>query len=328
MASRFSGLRLITSLRFWRSLLLRGLVPLVALPIDLLLAQAGGTTPVQPPRATLLEADRAASRAVHRSGMASGLAGALADDALLLYEGAPIVAGRDRALRVLAAQPALANLRMQWLPLVVTVSADGSLGVTYGTTVISNGVMPPDSGLAFGRYVSVWQPTPEGGWKIVAHLQTGLADPAAVVIPELPGAASGVDPMSPTTGAASAFAQADAEFARLAADSGAPAAFAAFAAPDATIFAATGEILIGPATIRARMLEARSARSLWSWQPRFAAGAAGGDLGFTVGEAVIRSQSPTGVAATYYSKYLTVWRRQPDGRIRFIVDAGNARPER
>lgn len=304
MNSRFSGLRLIT----------------VALPIDLLLAQAGGTTSLPPPRATLLEADRAASRAVHRSGMATGLAGALADDVLLLYDGAPIVAGRDRVLRVLAAQPALANLHMQWLPLVVTVSADGSLGVTYGTTVISNGALPPDSALAFGKYVTVWRPTPEGEWRIVAHLQTGLADPAAVVMPEMPGAASG----APT----GAFAQADAAFARLAADSGAPAAFAAFAAPDATIFAPSGEMLIGPATIRTRMLEARSARSLWSWQPRFAAGAAGGDLGFTVGEAVIRSQSPTGVAAIYYSKYLTVWRRQPDGRMRFIVDAGNARPER
>jgi hypothetical protein len=44
-----------------------------------------------------------------------------------------------------------------------------------------------------------------------------------------------------------------------------------------------------------------------------------------VGEAtirVIRGGNP----GTFYSKYLTVWRRMPDGSIRFLVDGGNARP--
>jgi ketosteroid isomerase-like protein len=38
-----------------------------------------------------------------------------------------------------------------------------------------------------------------------------------------------------------------------------------------------------------------------------------------VGEASIRTRH-------YYSKYLTVWKRQPDGAWKFVADGGNERP--
>lgn len=52
------------------------------------------------------------------------------------------------------------------------------------------------------------------------------------------------------------------------------------------------------------------------------AGGGAADLGFTVGESVItgKGEDPS------YGKYLTLWRREPGGAIRYIADGGNARP--
>jgi ketosteroid isomerase-like protein len=50
--------------------------------------------------------------------------------------------------------------------------------------------------------------------------------------------------------------------------------------------------------------------------------AATGDLGYTVGIAVRRGAD----GRVGYTKYLTVWRRQPDGEWRWVVDGGSPRP--
>jgi hypothetical protein len=51
-------------------------------------------------------------------------------------------------------------------------------------------------------------------------------------------------------------------------------------------------------------------------------GTDGGSIGWTVGEATI---TPTGGTALH-TKYLSVWEAGPDGTLRFIIDAGSARP--
>jgi len=250
-----------------------------------------------------------------------GLADALTGDALFLYEGAPIVAGRAKVLGLLKSQPALSGLRVQWQPLVALVSSDGSLGATWGVTAISS-AGKPDSALRFGKYISTWRRGAGGAWQLAAHVDMGLATGTPVLTTNLTEGSprSG----NPLTGAGGAFAQADIDFAKLAAASGAPVAFAAFAAPDAATLPGSGEIIVGPPAIKARMLESPSAAATWAWHPVYSEGAASGDLGFTVGEATIRVPGANG-ATEYHSKYLTVWRRQPDGAVRFVVDGGNGR---
>src|SRR5262249_28182146 len=117
------------------------------------------------------------------------------------------------------------------------------------------------------------------------------------------------------------FSAADLAFSRMAGDSGAPAAFYRFGAPDVITFAGTGELNVGPANLRARMLEGRAATAAWSWHPVLSFSAASGDLGTTIGEAVIKLGNDAS-----YSKYITIWQRQPDGSIKFIVDGGSSRP--
>ena len=275
----------------------------------LLLALAQAPAPSPAARESLLVRDRAASAAVAREGYARGLEPSLADAAILLLDGAPIIRG-DSATRWLGTQRELRAKRIQWQALAAIIAADGSLGVTYGVTTIA-----ADTGLLrFGKYITIWR-RQGGEWRVAAQVLTGaglLANPeraprAAVSAP-----------------AAGDFAAADLAFARMARDSGAAAAFAAYAAPNGVIFPGSGEVVTGPDAIRARMSENR-ARTAWVWAPVFAGGSGSGDLGFTVGEATIRS-TVGDATSTFYSKYLSVWRRMPDGAIRFLADAGNSRP--
>ena len=121
------------------------------------------------------------------------------------------------------------------------------------------------------------------------------------------------------------FAQADLAFARLAADSGAATAFGRFVAPDGMTLAGTGELNIGPAAVRARLAQSPAATARWVWRPLITFAAASGDLGVTIGEATILRTDVEPNAASY-SKYLTVWQRQPDGSLKFVVDGGSGRP--
>ena len=157
---------------------------------------------------------------------------------------------------------------------------------------------------------------------MAAHVDMGLVSGTPVLSASVKdGSPLGGNPLS---GAGAAFAQADIDFAKLAAASGGPVAFGAFAAPDAATLPGSGEIVVGPPAIKARMLESPVAAATWAWHPVYSEGAASGDLGFTVGEATIKIPGPNGVT-DYHSKYLTVWRRQPDGSVRFVVDGGNGR---
>src|SRR5438046_704858 len=63
------------------------------------------------------------------------------------------------------------------------------------------------------------------------------------------------------------------------------------------------------------------------WRPVAGDVAAGGDLGFTVGEAEIHTVAPDGAPRTSYTKYLTVWRRTDAGEWRYVIDGGNDRPQ-
>jgi ketosteroid isomerase-like protein len=279
---------------------------------------------VETPRAareSLLAAERSVAQAVGRAGLARGLRPVLAADGLLLFEGAPIVAGPEAAERVTDAAADLSRLRVEWLPVGAHLSPDRTLGVTYGLSVARDRGAGDTAGSRVSNYISVWRRA-DGRWTLAAHVQTGLLAGAGPtyppVLPPAPTPAQRVD------GHGAPFAAADRAFARLAADSGAATAFATFVAPTGAVFGAGGEILAGPDAIGTRMRENPN-RTEWWWEPRFAEASADGLLGYTVGEAVIAVTRADG-RSVFSSKYLTVWRRLPDGAIRFLVDGGNARP--
>lgn len=271
------------------------------------------------PRASLIQADQALAGHTLKQGLAAALAPVLDDSAVILIAGAQPTSGKSRIDRLLQSQPRFQSVRMQWFPVIVAVSQDGRFGVTTGMSVLNAPNQPGDSSSSYGHYIAVWRRVGEGPWKVLALLENGVANPDSTVIPAELRSNSGS--LSISDGA-KPYAQADLDFARLAADSGAPLAFGAWAAPDVTTPPGTGIMAIGPAQIRARIGGGAGANVPWEWHPVWGAAAGSGDLAATIG----LSRIGTG-DQVYTGKYLTIWRRQPDGSLRFILDSGNDRPD-
>ena len=262
-------------------------------------------------RAALLAADRAASDLSSDSGFVAALSKSLDRGGVLLWPGAPVVFGADEARQVMAATSARDTTRLTWQPLGVELARDSTLGVTWGVAVITPRLTPGTPHV--GRYTAAWR-RDAGRWSISALLFTGVKPMATSPAPGIPLSRAA----APATGPAGHFVTADLAFAALAGDSGAVVAFRTWASPDAVVSGGSGLLTRGPDAIASGV----AGNAVWRWHPVAAGSSRAGDLGWTVGEAVIQPETgePT------YSKYLTVWTRTPGRAIRFLTDGGNARP--
>jgi len=261
---------------------------------------------------TLLAADRAAAERSLREGPGSALIAVLGPDGAVLWPGAPVVAEREPVRRLFSGVR-FDSTTFTWEPLGAELSADSTLGLTWGVSLrasVRGGATPPVG----GRYLASWR-LEASRWELTAIAFTGNAAPAAAPPKDLPLRL----PALTTTGTAGRFVAADLAFAGLAADSGAALAFERWAAPKARLH---GHVLtVGPAAIGRAI--GSGGKATWRWHPVLAWTTPAGDFGFTVGEATITPENGN----IAYSKYLTAWRRFADGRIRFVADGGNSRPE-
>lgn len=274
-------------------------------------------------KASLLAADRAAA------ADEAALRRAMAPRAVVLLGGADILHG------VAAYDPHLAQAappRGTWTPVHAVVSADGTFGCTTGVLHRT----PADSTQASaGRYASCWRRGRGGAWRLLA-LSIAVAPPSVRSLPDsiaAPPGSTGVPftrqrrPRRQNAGEArpaQAMADADRAFGRYSADSGGPAgAFSRWIAEDGMMLGARPTPVRGPAQAR-EAFAAFPTTGRFEWAPvdSLAAASRDGSLGFTVGEARI---APT-PAVVSYSKYLTVWRREPNGSYRWIFDIGSDRP--
>jgi hypothetical protein len=261
-------------------------------------------------RAAVLKAELAAAELSSDSGLGTAILRNIHRDGILLWPGAPVVAGAD--LKRLVGTPQLESLHLTWQPLGIEVARDSTLAATWGVAAasVSRSAIAPE----IGNYIAAWRR--EGNhWTVAAMVFAGFR---RLTPPGLTDQVAGRRRAIDAGGTAGHFIAADIAFARLAADSGAAVAFERWAAPDAVTFGDQGLLTHGPKAIG----KAVDFPAAWSWHP-VAAGAAGtGDLGWTVGEATIAGKD----AAPTYSKYLTIWTRLRSGAIRFLTDGGNGRP--
>ena len=277
-----------------------------------LLGALTGTATGQSSTTSLLVAEQAASELSRAEGFVPALSAVASDEATLLYPGADIITGRVAIIAFLANQPALEGLVVQWTPLHLEVSGDGTLGVSWGTMSLgerTNGA----AGVTNGKYLAAWRRVGDL-WRLEAFAPM-VPFPGT---PVLPAGRAQTDP------AAGPSAAADRDFAALGARSGAPVAFEAFAAPDAVTFPGSGLLNRGPVAIRAALEGGPLRTARWEWAPIVAETATSGDLGFTIGRATITVAGPDGDRQAY-SKYLSLWRLE-GGKGRFLADGGNQRP--
>lgn len=258
-------------------------------------------------RASLRAADAAHSAAVQSLGVVEGLPSAFAENVLFLREGADVVHGLAGVEADLPGSP-LAGARLEWTNLRTDVSADGTHGYTYGGGTYT----AADGTQRFSRTLAFWRNEGDA-WRVLAFVLNLSGRPAE------PVPAGFVDEDAPPVVGpmeVEGMMQADRDFSAQSVAQGPAAAFRDWAAPDGILL---GGPWYGPDALYELM---RPGGGHLEWAPTAATIAPSGDLGFTVGEATSREED----GALGYTKYLTVWRRQPGGAWRFVADGGNARP--
>lgn len=263
----------------------------------------GATADRASDRDALLAADRTLSDKTETAGVMQAFLPALDDGAAYLHPGAPLLRGAGKIREYLASADSLDPLA--WSPAFADVSADGRLGYTYGWT--------RSAGMR-GTYLACWRKDRDG-WRIVAYARTKPVPATDSIAASRPVAPSAVVRGRADPGE---LMSADSAFAALSVGQGVKTAFITYATEDAISFGGGAQITEGREAIGASFNGFPSGAVL-DWWPVAAAIAESGDLGCTVGEAKIASLN-------HYSKYLTIWRRQRDGRWKFVADGGNVRP--
>jgi ketosteroid isomerase-like protein len=108
-------------------------------------------------------------------------------------------------------------------------------------------------------------------------------------------------------------------FSRMAAEKNTRDAFMSFIADDGLLFRPGA--VNGKKWMLDHPVPPSDKRPLLAWQPSLAGMSAAGDLGFTTGpweaKEDIKDEKPAG-----YGHFVTVWKKQPDGSWRFVVDLG------
>lgn len=145
---------------------------------------------------------------------------------------------------------------------------------------------------------------------MIASLYLPLFGVAGTIAPA-PAPASAVEAAAPADPAP--VVEAERAFARAAREQGLGPAFRSFVAPDGIVFAPD------PRPARPVLDAAAPQSGTLTWWPVYAGIAASGDLGFTTGPYVMERDG-----ARRHGNYFTIWRRQPDGSWRWVLDHGPA----
>jgi len=287
-----------------------------------------GAVAQRPAVGSLLAADSAL--AVHASTGIAALIANATPDAVLLHASAPVVRGRDAMAAMLDSLAARTHDRLAWTALRADVSADGTRGYTYGrgtrTTQVSEHDIPHDISHDTTRGIryAAWWRRDAGAWRVAALL---LIDERAGADTSARWSCTSVTPAvtrsvaHTTSDAAREVIAADSTFAARSLVAGPAVAFAEYVADDGVSLGGASIPACGKRAVGAQF--AGAAPGDLAWSPIIGDAAPSGDLGYTVGTATIRGEH-----GVRYSKYLTIWKRQPDGTWRFVADGGNAAPAR
>lgn len=110
-------------------------------------------------------------------------------------------------------------------------------------------------------------------------------------------------------------------FCAMAKEKGILAAFAHFAAPDVAFIDTDPRKFRGPAAVQERMGPDRPGVTL-TWSALFTDVSADGTLGYNYGRYESRAPGPDGQERVRGGFFLTIWKRQPDGSWKYVMDTG------
>lgn len=110
-------------------------------------------------------------------------------------------------------------------------------------------------------------------------------------------------------------------FCAMAQEKGILAAFEHFAAPDVAFIDTDPRQYRGIAAVRARLGPDQPGATL-KWSATFTDVSEDGTLGYNYGRYESRRTSPDGKESVHTGWFLTIWKRQPDGTWKYVMDTG------
>ncbi|UCG61026.1 MAG: nuclear transport factor 2 family protein [Candidatus Zixiibacteriota bacterium] len=113
----------------------------------------------------------------------------------------------------------------------------------------------------------------------------------------------------------------DREFSALSVDSGTPRAFLAFMTDSATILRNNAHPFTGREPIE-QLFSTWPPRATLTWEPIFADVSQNADLGYTIGRYLYTDVDTSGNEVSGGGYYITIWKKQPDGKWKFVFDTG------
>jgi len=121
-----------------------------------------------------------------------------------------------------------------------------------------------------------------------------------------------------------ALLETDVAFSRMSEEKGAAQAFYEFALPEAVNLSAGEPPIRGRDAIKVHL--AAGPQGFLTWQPTAADVSRSGDLGYTWGSAIFQGKGPDDKPRIIYSKYVSVWKRQNNGRWKVAVFSSSPSP--
>jgi len=110
-------------------------------------------------------------------------------------------------------------------------------------------------------------------------------------------------------------------FCAMAKEKGLLAAFSHFAAPDVAFIDTDPRKFRGPAAVQERIGPDKPGISL-TWSAMFTDVSDDGTLGYNYGRYESRGPGADGQVHTHAGFFLTIWKRQPDGSWKYVMDTG------
>lgn len=189
-------------------------------------------------------------------------------------------------------------------------------------TALSAGLMAGEgtdlgaSTCADGDYA--WLEVADGARAVTFERRCTTSGAAGALIKALSDAAGSRDEEELYRSGVAEIVGADNAFSRAAREQGVPAAMATFAAEDGRVFLSRTPMIAGRENIE-RQYAGWDAQSLLQWEPAGADISARGDMGFSWGRWTLTREGGEPASGNYVS----VWRRDGEGKWRFLANIGN-----
>jgi ketosteroid isomerase-like protein len=113
--------------------------------------------------------------------------------------------------------------------------------------------------------------------------------------------------------------QTEKDFSNMSVKEGVPKAFLAYAAADAVLKRGS-TLVVGLQEMKKRFENQDLSTTILEWEPDFVDVSSSGDLGYTYGHYTATSIDSLGIKQESTGVFHTVWRRQDDGKWKFVWD--------